>query len=136
MIARDVRKGDSKWGLFDPEECEDELACASRDHIEDMELRELNMMKLSSCVMALKVPETVYRETVLVFVRQTVRNQLLPFEHFFHAVQILDAAGIWTRIQTVQKQIVTRMAAVLVSVKLSDSMTRKHLSKVLASHSA
>ena len=55
------------------------------------------MMRLPSCVMALSVLEREYRETVLVFVRQTIRSQLLPSDHFFHAVQILDAAGMWTK---------------------------------------
>ena len=30
------------------------------------------------------------------FARQTIRNQLLPSDHFFCAVKILDAAGFWT----------------------------------------
>ena len=34
------------------------------------------------------------RETVLVFIRQTIREQFLPSDDFFYAVQILDAVGI------------------------------------------
>ena len=58
-IARDVRQCGSGWDLFDPEEPEDELdtACAFRDHFDEVELTELNMMRLSSCVMALTVPD-------------------------------------------------------------------------------
>ena len=76
-------------GLFDPEELENELdtACANRDHFEEKELRELNTMRLSSCVMALAAAEMVYRQKMPVFVRQTRRNQMLPSEHFFNAVQ-------------------------------------------------
>ena len=57
MIARDVRKTESRWRLFDSEELENKLhtARASRDHFE--ELRELGMMRLPSCVMALTVSE-------------------------------------------------------------------------------
>ena len=46
-------------GLFDPEELEDELdtACAFRDHFDEVELTELNMMRLSSCVKALTIPD-------------------------------------------------------------------------------
>ena len=58
--------------------------------------RELNMMKLPSCVMALTVPEVT---AVLVFVRQTMREQFLPSDDFCCAVQILDAVGIWTKTQ-------------------------------------
>ena len=85
LLARDVRKNESRWGLIDPEELEDELhtACASRDQFEEVELRDLNLMRLPSCVMALTVPKIEYRETVLVFVRQTTRNLLLPSDHFF-----------------------------------------------------
>ena len=59
----------------------------------------------------LTVLEREYRETVLVFVRETIRNQLLPSDHFFNAVRILDAAGIWTTAQVVRKQVLTGMAA-------------------------
>ena len=74
-IARDVRENESRLGLFDPEELEDDLdtARASRDHFEEMDLRELNKMKLLSCVVALTVSGS--REIVLVFVLQTIRNE-------------------------------------------------------------
>ena len=42
---------------FRKTEDEPDTACASRDQFEEMELRELNMMRLPSCVMALTVPE-------------------------------------------------------------------------------
>ena len=95
MVARDVRD-ESRWGLVDLKELEDELdtARASRDHFEDVELKELNIMRLPSCVMALAVFET--HETVLVFVRQTARNLHATSDHFFCAVQILDAVAICT----------------------------------------
>ena len=65
------------------------------------------------------------------FVRHTLRNQLLPSDHFFHAVQILDAAGIWTKAHGVRKQVVAGISISLVTVKLSDSVTREHLREVL-----
>ena len=52
------------------------------------------------------------RETVLVFVRQTIREQLLPSDDFCCAVQILDAVGIWTKAQEIRKQGLARIAAV------------------------
>ena len=132
-IARDVRKNESRLGLFDPEEIEDELgtACASRDHFEEMELMELNMMRLPSCVITLTVSDVESRETVLVLERQTSRNQLLPSDHFFFAVQILDAVGIGTEAPEVRKQVVVGIAAVWVRVDLSHSVTREHLREVL-----
>ena len=95
MIARDVRKNEFTWGLFDAEELKDEhdTACASRN-FEEMELRELNMMRLPCCVMALTVCARVTRETVLVFVCQTIRNLFLPSDHILCAFQILKALGI------------------------------------------
>ena len=58
------------------------------------------------------------RETVLVFVRQTIREQLLPSDDLCHAVQILGAVGIWTKAQEIRKQGLARIAAVWVGVKL------------------
>ena len=63
--------------MFDPKELEDELDTA--------------------CASALTVSETGSREAVLVFVRQTIRNQSFPSDHLVFAVQILDAVGIWTK---------------------------------------
>ena len=68
---------------------------------------------------------------MLAVVRQTRRNQLLPSEHSFNAVQILDAAGIWTEAQGARKQVATGMAAVWVGVNLRDSVTREHWREVL-----
>ena len=95
MIPRDVRKNEPKWGLCDPEELEDQLdtTCASRDTFDEMELRELNMMRLPSCVVAQTVFETGSRETMLVIARQTNRNPCLPSEHVFFPVQIRVPLG-------------------------------------------
>ena len=52
------------------------------------------------------------RETVLGFVRQTIREQLLPSDDFCCAVQILDAVEIYTKTQEIRKQDVAGIAAV------------------------
>ena len=67
------------------------------------------------------------RETVLVFVRQTIREQLLLSDDFCCAVQILDAVEICTKTQEIRKQDVAGIAAVWVSVKLRDCVPRKYL---------
>ena len=115
-IALDVRTGPG-------EDCtspKNELvtACASPDHFEEMELRELNMMRLPSCVMGVTVPGMECRETVLVSAHHKMGKQLPSSDHFFHAVQILDAAGVWTEAQGVRKQVVEAMSAVWLSVKI------------------
>ena len=128
LIARDVRTGPGEDCTSPKNELD--TACAFCDRIEKMELRELNMMRLPSCVMTLTVSEMKSRVTVLVSARNNIRDQLLPADRFFHAVQILDAVGIWTKVKEVRKQVVPGIAAVF-SVKLSDSVTREHLREVL-----
>ena len=85
------------WELCDSRELEDELdtACASGDHSDEMESRELDMMRLPFCVIAM-TSLIWHRGCVLGFVRQTVRNMRFASDHFFYVVQILDAAGIWS----------------------------------------
>ena len=60
-VARRPSQLPNRVSGVDPEELEDELdiECASVDHLEEMELRELSMMRLPSCVMALAVSEMV-----------------------------------------------------------------------------
>ena len=83
-----------------------------------MELRELDMMRLPSGVMALTVSEM--RSS-----RQTLRNLCLPSDHFFCAVQILQPLGFGQGAQEVRKQVVARLSAACVSVKLSNCVTRE-----------
>merc|ERR1712107_196647 len=47
---------------------------------------------------------------VLVFLRQTVTDQLMPTDHFFFAVQVLDAAGVWASLDQ-PRQVVAAVAA-------------------------
>ena len=51
----------------------------------------------------------------LVFMRQTIPDLLLPSDHLFHAVQILDAADVGKKSPGVREQIVSRMTAVWVT---------------------
>ena len=59
----------------------------------------------------LTVSEMTSRETVLVFVRQTIREQLLPSDDFCCAVHILDAE-IWTKTQEIRKRVPAGIEAV------------------------
>ena len=90
-------------------------------------------MRLPPCVVALIVSDKGSRETVLGFVHQTIRNLFLCSESFFFAVQILDAAGIWTKDQEVCEQFVAGISVVWVSVTLSDSVKCGHLREILPS---
>ena len=113
--------------MFDPEELEHELdtARASRDHLKQIRLKNLNMMRLPSCFMALTVHEMgPVRQCLSLCARQfAICSRALP-----------DSGCFWfflTNAQDVRKQVAAGIAA-WVSVKFRDSVAREHLREVLA----
>ena len=85
-----------KWG--DSDEIKDELdtAAASCDHFVAMGSEELDMMRLTTRLPTMTGSQRESRCEVLRFVLQTVQQLAMPKNHFFYAVQLLDAAGIWS----------------------------------------
>ena len=82
------------------------------------------MMRLPNCLPTMTGSQRESRCEVLRFVLQTVQLLAIPKNHFFYAVQLLDAAGIWSNFGDLRQQTVTSMAALLVSLKLSDDHVR------------
>jgi hypothetical protein len=119
MIAQSPHARVSRWEVEDPEEIEDELdtAAASCDHFAAMGSKELDMMRLPSCVPTLTGSQRESRCEVLRFVLQTVQRLSMPKDHFFYVVQLLDAAGIWGTTHF-RQQTLAGMAALAVSVKM------------------
>ena len=126
MIAQPPLARMYHWEVDDPEEFKGELetAAASCDHLVAMLSEELNMMRLPNCLPTMTGSQRESRCEVLRFVLQTVQQLAMPRDHFFYVVQLLDAAGIWSNFGDLRQQTVTSMAALLVSLKLSDDHVR------------
>ena len=102
------------------EEIEDELdaAAASSDHFAAMSSEELCMMRMPCCVSTMTGSQRQSRGEVLRFDLQTVQRMLMPKDHFFYVVQLLDPVGIWSTTNNFRQQTLAGMAALTVSVKV------------------
>ena len=110
----------SRWEVESLVEVEDELdaAAASSDHFAAMSSEELCMMRMPCCVSTMTGSQRESRGEVLRFVLQTVQRMLMPKDHVFYVVQLLDAAGIWSTTNDFRQQTLAGMAALIVSVKV------------------
>mmetsp|Transcript_24924 Transcript_24924/g.65447 ORF Transcript_24924/g.65447 Transcript_24924/m.65447 type:complete len:232 (-) Transcript_24924:476-1171(-) len=105
--------------MFPPGDYEDEFesnAVADED-IASMVVEECQVTTLMSCRPMAQGLVLERRREVLIFLRQAVTDQLMPTDHFFFAVQVLDAAGVWTSLDEPQ-QVVAAVAALYMGAKL------------------
>ena len=105
--------------MFAPEDFEDDFetnAVADED-IAAMAAEECQLTTLTSSRLVAQGPPMERRREVLVFLRQTVTDQLMPTDHFFFAVQVLDAAGVWTSLDE-RHQMMAAVAALYMCAKL------------------
>ena len=84
------------------------------------------MMRLPNCLGTITDFQRESRRKVLRFVHQTVQLLAMPRDHFFYAVQLLDAAGIWDTTYDFRQQTVTGMAALFISIKLFNDHAHVH----------
>ena len=99
-------------------------AGASSGHLIAMGSEELQMMKLPYCRLTLTGSEEECRREVVGFRLETVERLGIKKNYFFHATQLLDAAGIWSTNCSFRRLTVTSMAALFVSLKLSNDHMR------------
>jgi len=105
--------------MFAPGDFEDDFetnAVADGD-IAAMAAEECQLTTLISSRLMAQGPALERRREVLIFLRQTVTDQLMPTDHFFFAVQVLDAAGVWTSLDE-RHQVVAAVAALYMGAKL------------------
>ena len=105
--------------MFAPEDFEDDFesnAVADED-IAAMAPEECQLTTLTSSRPMAQGPALERRREVLVFLRQTVSDQLIPTNHFFFAVQVLDVAGVWASLDE-PRQVVAAVAALYMCAKL------------------
>jgi len=105
--------------MFAPEDFEEDFetnAVADED-IAAMAAEECQLTTLTSSRLMAQGPALERRREVLVFLRQTVTDQLMPTDHFLFAVQVLDAVAVWTSLDEPQ-QVVAAVAAVFMCAKL------------------
>jgi len=105
--------------MFAPGDFEDDFetnAVADGD-IAAMAAEECQLTTLISSRLMAQGPALERRREVLIFLRQTVTDQLMPTDHFFFAVQVLDAAGVWTSLDE-RHQVVAAVAALYMCAKL------------------
>jgi len=105
--------------MFAPEDFEDdfETNAVAEEDIAAMAAEECQLTTLTSSRLMAQGPALERRREVLVFLRQTVTDQLMPTDHFFFAVQVLDAAGVWASLDE-PRQVVAAVAALYMCAKL------------------
>mmetsp|Transcript_24925 Transcript_24925/g.65450 ORF Transcript_24925/g.65450 Transcript_24925/m.65450 type:complete len:231 (-) Transcript_24925:476-1168(-) len=122
--------------MFPPGDYEDEFesnAVADED-IAAMAAEECKLTTLTSSRPMAQGLVLERRREVLIFLRQTVTDQLMPTDHFFFVVQVLDAAGVWTSLDE-RHQVVAAVAALYMCAKLhsAQNMVAELLDEYVAS---